>query len=282
MVSALLNPMDVIKVRLQTQSQLARAQGTSLYAASPYNGFSHAFVKIFREEGYFRGLQKGFTASMIREISYSSLRLGLYDYVKSAIAGSADKDQFTLGQKILAGAITGAMGSAFVNPADLIKIRFQAVLPGEQRKYRHTLHAFVTIMRDEGGVRGLYKGALPTIVRASLLNSAQLASYDESKRFLLRHGYFNDNFSLHFTAACISGLVTTTVVNPADLVKTRWMTDRQRYTSPLDVLVKTVRNEGVLALFKGWVPNYMRLGPHFVLSLPLLEFIRRALGADGL
>lgn len=33
---------------------------------------------------------------------------------------------------------------------------------------------------------------------------------------------------------------------------------------------------------KGWVPNYLRLGPHFVLSLPLAEYIRRQLGADSM
>lgn len=283
-VSAVLNPMDVVKVRLQTQSQLvARAGGAALYtAASPYHGFTHALVKIWRDEGYFRGLQKGFTPSMLREISYSSIRLGMYDYVKAAIAGSHDKNHPTLLQKIVAGAVTGGLGSAFVNPADLIKIRFQAVVPGETRRYRNTFDAAWKIIKHEGGVAALYKGALPTVVRASMLTSAQLASYDESKRFLLRNGYFVDNFSLHFTAAWISGLVTTTVVNPADLVKTRWMTDRHLYSSPIDCLVKTIRSEGVLALWKGWVPNYMRLGPHFVLSLPLFEVIRRMLGADGL
>ena len=28
---------------------------------------------------------------------------------------------------------------------------------------------------------------------------------------------------------------------------------------------QTVRNEGLRALFKGWVPAYLRLGPHFII-----------------
>jgi hypothetical protein len=30
-----------------------------MYSEMPYKGFQHAFVKIAREEGYFRGLMKG-------------------------------------------------------------------------------------------------------------------------------------------------------------------------------------------------------------------------------
>jgi hypothetical protein len=35
-----------------------------------------------------------------------------------------------------------------------------------------------------------------------------------------------------------------------------------------------------MAFSKGWLPNYLRLGPHHLLSLPLAEFIRVQLGAD--
>lgn len=38
--------------------------------------------------------------------------------------------------------------------------------------------------------------------------------------------------------------------------------------------------EGVSAFFKGWTANFGRLGPHFVMSMPLLEFARRSLGVD--
>jgi len=37
---------------------------------------------------------------------------------------------------------------------------------------------------------------------------------------------------------------------------------------------------GVLPAVKGWVPNYLRLGPHFIISLPMLEFFRKLFGAD--
>jgi len=287
-ISGVLNPMDVIKVRLQLQNQLRESHlqlshgHLTVHAGAPYKGFSHAFQKILIEEGYFGGLMKGFTASMLRELSYSSLRMGLYDSIKLKISpNSSTKDEFSLTSKIIAGGLSGALGSAFVNPTDLVKIRFQSVLPGTLKPYKNTFQAFYTIFTQEG-LRGLYKGVTPTIVRASVLTSAQLSSYDHTKRYLLRDGYAGDNFRTHLLASLISGLITTTATNPVDIVKTRWMTDKSLYSSPLDVFVKIIKKEGILSLFKGWVPNYLRLGPHFLLSIPLNEYIRVKLGSDSM
>jgi hypothetical protein len=52
--------MDVIKVRLQLQNQLSKVSLGSFHSgASPYQGFFHAGMKIYTEEGFFRGLMKG-------------------------------------------------------------------------------------------------------------------------------------------------------------------------------------------------------------------------------
>jgi hypothetical protein len=76
-VSAIFNPMDVVKVRLQTQNQLASN------APRIYQGFSHGTKTIILEEGLLGLWSPGLTASMLREISYSSLRIGLYPVAKS-------------------------------------------------------------------------------------------------------------------------------------------------------------------------------------------------------
>ena len=301
LISAILNPMDVVKVALQTQNQLKpSATGStaemsdlllhpcrSLHDRGLYRGSWDAMKSIYLEQGYGRGLMKGITASMLREASYSSIRMGLYDSIKILLAPSGtDKDQIRFTHKLMAGAGSGAIGSFIATPTDLVKIRFQSFSPRKRNPYRNTFHAFSSIVRDEHGIRGLYKGASPTIVRAGLLTSVQLSSYDHSKRVMIRRGYFQDNLFTHIIASLLSGLVTTTVVNPVDVIKTRIMCDatmnKSLYTSSTDCLSKTLINEGWLSLMKGWLPNYLRIGPHSLLSLPLLEFIRRALGTDPL
>ena len=44
-----------------------------------------------------------------------------------------------------------------------------------------------------------------------------------------------------------------------------------RYTGPIDCIAKTVRAEGPLALYKGFVPTYLRLAPWQLIFFVLFE-----------
>lgn len=59
---------------------------------------------------------------------------------------------------------------------------------GERVRYGSMVQAFGTIARDEGLRGGLYRGAGVTVARASVLNGAQLASYDSLKHAAKRLG----------------------------------------------------------------------------------------------
>ena len=51
----------------------------------------------------------------------------------------------------------------------------------------------------------------------------------------------------------------------------RTIDGKPEFKGTLDVLTKVVRNEGLFALWKGFVPYYARLGPHTVLTFIFLE-----------
>lgn len=80
-------------------------------------------------------------------------------------------------------------------------------------------------------------------------------------------------------AAMMTGLVSTTVTNPADVLKSyRYM----RPTVPLmDCVGELLRQEGALAFLKGWTASYARVGPHTVLILIFNEQVRSALDMDA-
>lgn len=232
------------------------------------------------EEGI-QGLFRGITPSMLREASYSSIRMGLYEPVRQFVAPNKPLNEISLWQKIVAGFFSGGVGSAIANPTDLVKIRFQARRPNQPKFYKHTLDAFLSIYRNEG-FKGLYKGVGPTTLRAAVLTSAQLSSYDHTKVILRELNIFPDGPTIHFLASFVSGLVTTTATSPVDVIKTRIMNSKGQYAGPIDCLTQLLRNEGPRALFRGWLPNYLRLGPHFIISLPLYEQLRMLLGAGYL
>lgn len=57
-------------------------------------------------------------------------------------------------------------------------------------------------------------------VRAAALTGTQCASYDQAKRLWMQHTGMGDNPGTHLGASMITGLATTTITAPVDLIKT--------------------------------------------------------------
>eukprot|EP00761_Pharyngomonas_kirbyi_P014260 gb/GECH01014290.1/.p1 GENE.gb/GECH01014290.1/~~gb/GECH01014290.1/.p1 ORF type:complete len:320 (+),score=65.46 gb/GECH01014290.1/:1-960(+) len=282
-ISSILNGCDHVKVRLQVSNEMAKKTGQERL----YRNFPQAFAKMFREEGFLILQGRGLAASIIREMSYSSSRMALYDFTKGYISsGSGSGSNVGLPTKIAAGGFAGAIGSFIANPSDLIKIRQQGVLPGQPPRYKHFGDAAVTIFRTEG-IGGLYKGVGATVARAAVLTSAQLSSYDHTKHLLLKTQYFDDSYRTHATSSLVAGLCTTIASSPVDVIKTRYMNDKSAggeglYKSALDCFIKTVKNDGFRALYRGFTPNYIRVGTHCLLTLPLYEQMRKLFGLTSM
>ncbi|GIY95934.1 hypothetical protein CEXT_206101 [Caerostris extrusa] len=150
-----------------------------------------------------------------------------------------------------------------------------AVARGGKKRLQKCFDALIRITREEG-LLTLWRGCLPTVGRAMVVNAAQLASYSQAKQLLMSTGYFKDNIMCHFASSMISGLITTAASMPVDIAKTRIQNMKiingvPEYRGAGDVLLKVIRNEGFFSLWKGFTPYYARLGPHTVLTFIFLE-----------
>merc|ERR1712048_233307 len=111
----------------------------------------------------------------------------------------------------------GGIGSFVGCPADLILIRMQAdtMLPVEQRRnYKSVLDACVRIPREEG-ITGLWKGGVPTIVRAMALNLAMFTTYEEAKE-RLSAAMPNNKSAAWFIASFLAGSFSALACLPFD------------------------------------------------------------------
>lgn len=158
------------------------------------------------------------------------MRMGLYEPVRETLAsrgGQQEKRQTTspLVVKILAGAITGAIGSVIANPFDLLKVRMQG--GGAHETQASVTEEFTSIVQG-GGLRGLWRGAGPTVQRATLLTASQVPSYDHAKHTLLDLGLVREGYVCHFACSMLAGVVAAAVTSPVDLAKSRIM------SQPLD------------------------------------------------
>ena len=276
LANGLLNCFETTKVKLQIHDITK-----PVYHTPTTRG---VMMQIAHEEGIVRGLMTpGLSASLTRSMLYGSYRVGLYSTTKEWLSGDGKDNLHT---RLLSGMFTGGLGSMISCPLDVVRTRMQAdagvihngkyvtgLNKGNAVRYRGMISAFLTIFKEEGLTKGLYRGASVTVLRASLLNGAQLASYDTLKRSI----EWNEGPALHFFCGLASGVIAQTVVMPVDTIKSQMMLGN----GWKDVFVTLQRN-GPFYLYRGWLPACAGQGLIMVLQMPLIEEFRRLLGINAL
>ncbi|PON98285.1 Mitochondrial carrier protein [Trema orientale] len=305
------HPLDLIKVRMQLHGEshvpnpamqpcyrpavaltTSGAGNVSVPAASAFRmvepqqprvGPLSVGVGIVRAEGV-AALFSGVSATVLRQTLYSATRMGLYEVLKQKWSDPETRN-FPLPRKIAAGLVAGGVGAAVGNPADVAMVRMQADgrLPINQRRnYKSVVDAIGQMSKSEG-VASLWRGSALTVNRAMIVTASQLASYDQIKEMILEKGMMSDGIGTHVTASFAAGFVAAVASNPVDVIKTRVMNMRVEpgapppYSGALDCALKTVRAEGPMALYKGFVPTISRQGPFTVVLFVTLEQVRKML-----
>ncbi|KAL4649203.1 mitochondrial uncoupling protein 4, partial [Arapaima gigas] len=257
-------PLDLTKTRLQIQGEAA--QGGASRGSS--RGMLRIALGIVCEEGPL-ALWQGATPAIYRHIVYSGVRMVAYEQFRDSVLGRRDDAAFPLWKAMVGGMLAGALGQFMASPMDLVKVQMQMEgrrrLEGKPPRVQGVYHAFVKIV-SEGGARALWAGWVPNVQRAALVNLGDLATYDSVKHFLLWNTTLQDNILCHSLASTCSGLIAAVMGTPADVIKTRIMnqpTDTSGrgllYRSSWDCLVQSVRGEGFMSLYKGFLPTWMRM-----------------------
>ncbi|XP_031265087.1 mitochondrial uncoupling protein 5-like [Pistacia vera] len=294
------HPLDLLKVRMQLQGEAhaptqpvqslrpALAFPTTTTAVHvqpppPRVGLVTVGVRLVKQEGV-AALFSGVSATVLRQTLYSTTRMGLYDILKNKWTDPETRTM-PLTSKIVAGLIAGGIGAAVGNPADVAMVRMQAdgrLPPAQRRNYKSVVDA-ITRMAKQEGVTSLWRGSSLTVNRAMLVTASQLASYDQIKETILAKGVMRDGLGTHVTASFAAGFVAAVTSNPVDVIKTRVMNMKVEpgkappYKGAIDCAVKTVKAEGPMALYKGFIPTISRQGPFTIVLFVTLEQVRKVL-----
>ncbi|OAY58054.1 mitochondrial uncoupling protein 5 [Manihot esculenta] len=302
------HPLDLIKVRMQLQGESLpnpHHQIHNLRPAFAFNSSASAAVippnsihvsappppprvgpvsvgmRIVQAEGV-AALFSGVSATVLRQTLYSTTRMGLYDVLKQKWT-NPDTGSMPLVSKITAGLIAGGVGAAVGNPADVAMVRMQADgrLPLTQRRNYNGVIDAITRMSKQEGIASLWRGSSLTVNRAMIVTASQLASYDQIKEAILEKGVMRDGLGTHVTASFAAGFVAAVASNPVDVIKTRVMNMKVEagkaapYNGAIDCAMKTVKAEGIVALYKGFIPTISRQGPFTVVLFVTLEQVRK-------
>ena len=163
LASAVANPTDLVKVRLQTDGQLKGPDGNFL--PKKYSGMGHAFVSIVREEGVL-GLWKGVGPTCGRATVLAAAELATYDEVKGRFLASGFFKEGLL-CTVCTAFVSGFVSTVASSPFDVVKSRVmgQPLNPdGSGKLYSGMVDCFVKSSAKEGPM-SLYNGFWPNFGR---------------------------------------------------------------------------------------------------------------------
>ncbi|KAJ6012523.1 hypothetical protein N7499_011807 [Penicillium canescens] len=272
--TAVIQPVDMVKVRLQLAGEGART------------GPRPSALGITRDiiaSGKALDLYTGISAGLLRQAVYTTARLGFFDTFITRLNGRAEaaNRKVTFAERAAAGLSAGGIAAMIGNPADLALVRMQSdgLKPPEARaNYRSVFDALFRITRGEG-IGALWAGAFPTVVRAMALNMGQLTFFAEAKQQLKQHTALSAQ-NQTFAASAIAGFFASFLSLPFDFIKTRLQkqqkdpaTGKFPYKGLVDCARKVIAEEGWLRFYRGFGTYYVRIAPHAMVTLIVADYL---------
>nr|KJB52266.1 hypothetical protein B456_008G252700 [Gossypium raimondii] len=290
-------PLERLKILLQVQNP----------HGIKYNGTIQGLKYIWKTEG-FRGMFKGNGTNCARIIPNSAVKFFSYEEASKGILylyrqqSGIEDAQLTPLLRLGAGACAGIIAMSATYPMDMVRGRLTVQTEMSPRHYRGIFHALTTVLWEEGP-RALYKGWLPSVIGVVPYVGLNFAVYESLKDWLIKRRPFGlvEDSELGVTTklACgaAAGTVGQTVAYPLDVIRRRmqmagWKDAASvvtgdgnskaplEYTGMVDAFRKTVRYEGFGALYKGLVPNPVKVVPSIAIAFVTYELVKDVLGVE--
>lgn len=259
--TTLLQPLDVLKTRLQVQEKERVVYNEGLY---------RSLRQIVRNEG-FRGLYAGLTPSLIGNPLAWGLYFGGYRLFMKDPTSALDQTK--------AAALSGVITQTLTNPIWVIKSRMelqQRNAPHSSSNYKNTFDAARVIYREEGA-RGFYAGFTLSLFN-NIHGVVQLVTYERLRLLMFKLNNDNESKKLGFVpalmTAALSKVIAQLVTYPIQTVRTRV---QQRpghglqHKSAVKAIMSMWRKDGPAAFYRGSLVATVRVIPHSAIIFALME-----------
>jgi hypothetical protein len=276
-------PTDVAKTRLQIQKADA---GTGTLR---YSGMFDCLRKIRSEEGA-AAMWKGLRPALLRQVCYSTLAMVIYEPVRSLFTRENETAGYL--EKLMAGGTAGCLSITVFNPTEVLKTKMMTAAGIEP-----SMNGVARAVYRAEGLRGFWAGYKPNLARTFLVNAAELGTYDQAKEAIIPftgdNGFAHvgasavaglasavistpadvvktrlmdqagaeaieavDALRAHVDArsaeAGVAGSTSAAPAAPGAPAPPR------RFRGMLDCFAHTARHEGFFALYKGFLPIFVR------------------------
>lgn len=262
----LMYPLDVIKTRAQLVT------GNQSTKTIPL------LLSTIREQGF--GTYRGILAPIMVEAPKRAVKFAANETYKPLFSKNGKLDQ---GGAILAGVSAGCTEACIVVPFELVKIRLQAV--ENQHLYKNTFDAIAKIAKKEG-ILSFYTGLESTLWRHGLWNGGYFGLINTLRALIPVPKEDSKVITMgrNILIGALAGTFGTILNTPADVVKTRIQqqnaggsSNPPKYNWTLPSMVTIAKEEGFAALYKGFVPKVLRLGPGGGILYVVFDFVSTTL-----
>ncbi|GAB5369083.1 hypothetical protein AAMO2058_001374800 [Amorphochlora amoebiformis] len=226
-------PFDTVKVRLQTSDK--------------YTGPFHCARDMARTEGVsslFRGIAAPIGGAMLET------SLMFWAYGSSARILFGGKDNLTLSQITLCGALTGFPIASWLTPVEYLKCRLQAAHTA--KLYSGIGGCLVHTVREDG-LSALFRGGFATLLREVPGGAVYFGAYELMSRSLTKKGEKASTLAI-IAGGGMAGLSYWSAIMPFDVIKSKMQTvsaGEAQFPGVIETASKIFNKSGVRGFYTG-------------------------------
>ncbi|KAI9226386.1 MAG: mitochondrial carrier domain-containing protein [Piptocephalis tieghemiana] len=283
------SPLERMKILFQVQGAGAN---------TAYRGIWGTLVQMWREEG-FRGYMRGNGTNVVRIVPYSAVQFASYEhYKKVGRDGPWDqrtwcknyrKTELTTIRRLTAGALAGITSVAATYPLDIIRTRLSVqsgamMKQGPGSKLPGIWETGVKMYREEGGVRSLFRGLGPTMTGVAPYVALNFQAYEVLRMYFTPEGETAPSSMGKLVCGALAGTIAQTCTYPLDVLRRRMQVTGMsgvgyKYGNTFEAVRSMVASEGIRGLYRGMIPNYLKVAPAIGVSFMSYEWCKTLLSA---
>ncbi|XP_061739878.1 mitochondrial adenyl nucleotide antiporter SLC25A24-like [Nerophis ophidion] len=260
-------PLDRMKVFMQVHA--SKSNKISLVS-----GF-----KQMVKEGGVASLWRGNGTNVLKIAPETAIKFMAYEKYKTLL--SSEPGKIKTHERFLAGSLAGATAQTAIYPMEVMKTRLTLRKTGQ---YSGMLDCAKKILKKEG-VKAFYKGYVPNILGIIPYAGIDLAVYESLKNLWLSR-YAKDTANPGVLVLLGCGTVSSTCGQissyPLALIRTRMQAQASLEGAEqlhMKQMVKRILDkEGFFGLYRGILPNFMKVLPAVSISYVVYEYMRSGLG----
>lgn len=268
-------PFDIIKVRIQAQSQK-----NPIYK----NPFDCA-KKIYKNEGLYT-FYRGTLSPLVGIGACVSIQFGVNEACKRILKNHRKQknlenpNNLSLLQLATCGSIAGLANAVVAIPVEHIRIKMQVEGTKLIKKYNGSFDCLMKIYKEHG-IQGIYKGGAPTLPREAIAYFFYFGMYEGLMQYSEKtHGDRNSIplWKVLFFGA-LAGYGEWVPGYPFDVIKSKYQADdikNPKYTSLKSCAVDIYKTNGFKGFYSGLLPCLMRAPPATAATFAGFELTSRA------